>query len=84
MKKSERISSGPKISTNLFTKREIEVIRLICRQYSSQEIADKIGVNIRTIESFRESIVRKTKARNKIQIIILFRFIDLANIIHTD
>ena len=57
-------------STPKFTVREKEVIALICQQLTSKEIADKLGLSIRTIESHREKIQEKTGARNVIGIVI--------------
>jgi DNA-binding NarL/FixJ family response regulator len=51
-----------------FTERETEIIKLICRQYSSKEIADRLDLSCRAIESTRERILEKTGARNMIGI----------------
>lgn len=50
--------------TIVFTERELQVIRLICRGYTSSEIAAKLKLGQRTIESYRDRIFRKTKVRN--------------------
>lgn len=70
VKKSNRLSSGPKIITNLFTKREIEIIRLICKQYSNHEIADKLNISVRTIEGYRERINKKAKVTNPVGLVL--------------
>jgi DNA-binding NarL/FixJ family response regulator len=46
------------------TKREKEVLTLICKEYSNKEIADTLFMSLRTAESHRESLLRKTGARN--------------------
>ncbi len=53
-----------------FSEKEVEVIKLICQEYSSKEIADKLEVNPRAVESTRERIQEKTGARNMIGIAV--------------
>jgi DNA-binding NarL/FixJ family response regulator len=47
-----------------FTEKEIKVIKLICQEYSSKEIASKLNSTTRSIESAKERIQRKTGAKN--------------------
>ncbi len=44
------------------TKREREVLALICAGKASKEIAEKLGVSLKTIEYHRANLVQKTKA----------------------
>ena len=44
--------------------REIDVLRLICEQLSTKEIAGKLHLSVRTVESHREHIQEKTGSRN--------------------
>jgi two-component system, NarL family, response regulator NreC len=53
-----------------FSEREKEVIRLVCRQFSSKEIAAQLNLSVRTIEGHREKIQEKMKARNTAGIVI--------------
>lgn len=46
------------------TKRELEVLTLICQEFSNKEIADKLYMSMRTAESHRESLLRKIGAKN--------------------
>ncbi|MDF1696001.1 MAG: response regulator transcription factor [Saprospiraceae bacterium] len=46
------------------TKREIEVLELICQEYTSNEIAKKLFLSVRTVEGHRKSLLEKTDARN--------------------
>lgn len=46
------------------SKREMEVLRLIAEGYTNAEIADKLFASKRTIESHRQHLIEKTKARN--------------------
>ncbi|MBL1435804.1 MAG: hypothetical protein COB08_006345 [Rhodobacteraceae bacterium] len=44
------------------TKREREVLALICAGNASKEIAEKLGVSLKTIEYHRANLLQKTKA----------------------
>jgi len=52
------------------TDREKEVIRLICDQYTNQEIAEKLTISPRTVESHRQRILEKTGSKNSVGIVI--------------
>lgn len=47
-----------------FTTRELEVLNLVCQQYTNQEISDKLHISIRTVHSHRSNILQKTNALN--------------------
>jgi DNA-binding NarL/FixJ family response regulator len=53
-----------------FSAKEKEIIRLICEQLTSKEIAAKLELSIRTVESHREKIQEKVGARNSVGIVI--------------
>ncbi|MEL6536130.1 MAG: response regulator transcription factor [Bacteroidota bacterium] len=44
--------------------REIEVLKLICMELNTQEIADKMFLSPRTIEGYRKKLLDKTGAKN--------------------
>jgi DNA-binding NarL/FixJ family response regulator len=44
--------------------REKQILELICREYSTTEIAEKIFVSARTIEGHRKRLLTKTGCRN--------------------
>ena len=46
------------------TKREREVLELICKQLTSQEIADKLFISKRTVEVHRKNLQDKTGVKN--------------------
>lgn len=46
------------------SKRELEVLGLIGEGYTNAEIADKLFTSKRTIETHRQNLLEKTKARN--------------------
>lgn len=44
--------------------REIEVLKLICMQLSSSEIAEKLNISPRTADGHRNSLLLKTRTKN--------------------
>ena len=59
-----------KRETSLLSKREIQIIELICKEYNTGEIAAILCLNYRTIESHRKRIMLKTGAKNFIGVVI--------------
>ncbi|MFB9841332.1 response regulator transcription factor [Mucilaginibacter ginsenosidivorans] len=50
--------------------REIEVLKLVCQEYSNQEIADKIFLSVRTVEGYRARLFEKTGSKNLVGLVI--------------
>jgi DNA-binding NarL/FixJ family response regulator len=61
------------------TKREIEIIQLISKQYTNQQIADELHLSIYTIETHRKNIMQKLQLKTPAALI---RFI-LTNPCHS-
>lgn len=58
-------SARPKSeSPNSLTEREREVLTLIAKEYTNQEIADELHISIRTVDSHRRNLLQKTGAKN--------------------
>ncbi|MBA2328782.1 MAG: response regulator transcription factor [Flavisolibacter sp.] len=53
-----------------FSERELEIMRLICQEYSNKEIGEKLFISTRTVEGHRNKIQDKIKAKNMAGIII--------------
>jgi DNA-binding NarL/FixJ family response regulator len=51
-------------SENKLTSREKEVLELICKQFNSNEIAEKLFLSNRTVEGHRNNLLLKTGSRN--------------------
>lgn len=60
------------------TDRETEILKLILNEASSIEIAEKLNVSVRTIDTHRRNILSKTGASN---LIGLFKYAIKNNII---
>lgn len=52
------------------SKREKEVLELICKQYSTSEIADQLFISSRTVEGHRNSLLLKTGAKNTAGLVV--------------
>lgn len=54
------------IQDHLFTTRELEILAWISHGMKSNEIAEKLGIDTRTVETHRRNIIEKTPAKNMI------------------
>lgn len=52
------------------SEREKDVVKLICRELTNQEIAEKLSLSPRTIESHRQRILDKIGAKNTVGLVI--------------
>lgn len=51
------------------TSREIEILRLVAKEYSSRQIAEILFISERTVETHRKNILKKTGATNLVGLI---------------
>lgn len=51
------------------TKREVEIIKLIVREHSSAEIAERLFISIGTVETHRHNIFKKLDVKNAIGLV---------------
>ena len=49
--------------------REIEVLRLISQEYSNGEIADKLFISIRTVDTHRRNLLEKLQVKNTVGLV---------------
>jgi len=54
------------------SKREMEVIELICEGYSNKEIADRLFISVDTVKDHNSRIYLKTEVKNRTQLAKLF------------
>ena len=57
-------------SDTLFTDREREIIRLICRQHTAQEIGNQLFLSKRTVEGYRTRILEKMEVKNTAGVVV--------------
>jgi len=58
------------LQSNQLSNREMDVLDLVCKGHTSQEIADKLFISLKTVEGHRSSIFLKTNVRNTAELII--------------
>ena len=83
------VTTSPKVTKtendeDFLTSREKEVLELICRQYNSQEIADKIFISPRTVEGHRINLLSKTNCKNIAGLVVYAiqnKYIEISDII---
>lgn len=54
---------------SVLTDREIEIVRLIAKEYSNKQIADALFISERTVESHRKNIFRKSETHSVVGLI---------------
>ncbi len=52
------------IGHNVLSKREREVVQLICMEFSTQEIAEKLFISAQTVDTHRKNIMSKLDVKN--------------------
>lgn len=53
----------------LLTERELEIIKLIVKEFSNKQIAEQLFISERTVETHRKNIFRKTESNNIVGLI---------------
>jgi DNA-binding NarL/FixJ family response regulator len=51
------------------SEREIEVLRLIAQEFSNGEIADKLFISIRTVDTHRRNLLEKLQVKNTVGLV---------------
>jgi DNA-binding NarL/FixJ family response regulator len=51
-------------STIHLTEREIEIVKLLAKEYTNEKIAASLHISYRTVETHRKNIMQKTKSQN--------------------
>jgi DNA-binding NarL/FixJ family response regulator len=59
-------SGRKKLSDIPLSPREVEVLKLIAQEFSNQEIADKLYISIRTVDTHRRNLLEKLGLRNNV------------------
>ena len=52
-----------KVDLNL-TRREEEILQLVCQQFTAEEIAEKLFISVKTVNGHRNNLLQKTGSRN--------------------
>lgn len=65
LEKEGRINKNLKILTS----REVEILKLIVKEYTSEEIAEKLFISKKTVDNHRSNILEKTNCRSTIGLV---------------
>ena len=71
------------VSNTEFSAKEIEIIRLICRQKTAKEISQLVFLSDRTVEQYRSNILKRIGAKNMggiIKFALKYGIIDLEDL----
>lgn len=58
------------VDNHSFNSNELQVIKLICMEHTTQEIADIMSKSVRTIEGLRTNIMQRIGARNIVGVVM--------------
>lgn len=64
---------GAKLSFSLavnLTQRELDVLELICKEFTAAEIAEQLYISVRTVDGHRQNLLDKTGARNTAGLVV--------------
>lgn len=86
IKSKNKIAPGAILGANVakLTPRELEVLDLICREYSTTEIAEQLFISARTVEGHRKNLLEKTGVRNVAGLVIFaikHELVDVQNLL---
>ena len=54
----------------ILTQRELEIIKMASAEFSSAKIADILNINVRTVDTHRKNIMKKTNSKNFIGVVL--------------
>lgn len=66
---SNQKNSSSFAKKDLLTKRELEIIQLICQEKTTGEIADELSISTHTVESHRSNILLKLELKNSVGLV---------------
>jgi len=55
--------------TEILSKREVEVLKLVCKEFSNVEIAQKLFLSISTVETHRKNLIAKLGVQNTVGLV---------------
>lgn len=67
--KAAGLTSGEAPPTELLSEREIDVLRLLAQGFTSKEIADRLRIGVKTVETYKSRAVEKLGLHGRAQIV---------------
>lgn len=65
----EAITIEDRRVNEILSKREIEILKLICKEYSNSEIAKKLFLSVSTVETHRKNLIAKLGVNNTVGLV---------------
>ncbi len=69
IKKAKSGADDTSGNENQLSKRELEVLRLFAEGFTNQEIADKLFISIRTVESHKNHIMQRLELKSSVDLV---------------
>ena len=63
------ITINEKRITEILSKREQEILKLICKEYSNSEIAGQLFLSVSTVETHRKNLISKLGVNNTVGLV---------------
>lgn len=61
--------AGPATGASELSERETQVLRLLAWGYANKEVADKLGLSVKTVETYRQRIAEKLGLRGRVEMV---------------
>lgn len=61
---------NPSVSSESISRREMEVLQLVCKEFTNADIAETLHISPRTVEGHRQRIIQKIGAKNTIGMVV--------------
>jgi len=71
MQNLKKIDKTEAIFNPGFNERDLQVLEMVCKEYTNREIAEALRVSVRTAEGYRQKLVDKSGAKNIAGLVIL-------------
>tara|TARA_B100000795_G_scaffold211102_1_gene164735 strand:+ start:1705 stop:1947 length:243 start_codon:yes stop_codon:yes gene_type:complete len=68
-------ANNKKLERKIISKRELEVLKLICTEYTTNEIAQELFISPRTVDGHRNNLLLKTGSKN-VAGLVIFGFLE--------
>ena len=66
---NQKVNKDVYIENPILSPREIEIITLICLEYSGKEISEQLFISTNTVETHRKNIMKKLQIKNTIGLV---------------
>jgi len=64
-------SNKKKPRVPFITPREREVLQTLSQGFSTQQVADQLGITFNTVETHRKALLKKFAAKNTVQMMVM-------------